>query len=253
MNPTEIRRLILRMALAGDSAHIGSALSVVEILIALYDRTIESYDVVLLSKAHAAMALYAIQYARGELNDSDLECYLKDGTRLSGHAYPFGALGHGLSVGVGMALAQKRNYSAARTFVVLGDGELNEGSCWEAIMAAAQWRLNNLYVIVDANMLQGLGATTDIMELRPIAEKFSAFGWVAREVQCGNDVSAVHRGLSDITHAAQASGKPKALICHTTKGAGVSFMANNNDWHYRKLSRELYDEAMAQLESQESA
>lgn len=258
MNPTDIRRHILRMAMAGNSCHLGPALSVVEILVALYDHILQPGDELLIGKGHAAMAQWACLYDQGKLGDADLDGYLSDGSKLLGSVETGSALGHALSVGVGMALGQQysrawKTMNAAtdsRTFVIVGDGELNEGACWEAIMTAAQWTLGNLTVIVDQNGYQAMGATQDVLDLSPLKAKFEAFGWAARDVQDGNDVASVGWWVNRLAAEGPERDKPKALICRTTKGAGVPFMAHDNEWHYARLTPDLYDLALKHLNTE---
>lgn len=301
MNPKDIRRHILRMALAGNSTHLGSSMSVVEILLAL-DGFMIPGDSLILSKGHAAMAQYAIRYAKGELSDEDLDTYLSDGSKLLGSVETGAALGHGLSVGVGRALGKQRPVTcehlkaftsqipcpdgkigclvahietryatcgtrlsawlspgetapkilappreySRRIFVVVGDGELNEGACWEAVMTAAQCRLGNLYVLVDANGYQALGATQDVVDMSPLRDKFEVFGWAAQDVHAGNDVASIAKGIGRLK--GMNPDRPKALICRTVKGSGISFMANDNNWHYNRLTPELYEAALRELD-----
>lgn len=252
MTPQEIRKSILRMAYAGQSAHIGSALSCVEILLAIKAFGLAG-DETILSKSHAAMALYAIWHVEGRLADADLDHYLSDGTGLLGHVSPYGALGHGLSVGVGAALGWTLKgwlsmESKHRTFVIVGDGELNEGACWEAIATAAQWRLENLYMIVDLNGYQGLGSTQTIQEQSNLASRLAAFGWAVEICDDGNNVEAIVTRLQHVGFFPCHQTAPRALICRTTKGYGVSFMAHNNDWHYNKLTPDLYEAAIKELD-----
>ena len=239
--PKAVRRAILRMAKAGDYGHIGPSFSLVEILIAVTERMAEQ-DVLLLSKGHGVQAWYGVQYVKGELGDADIDGFLRNGSALRGVS-PFGALGHGLPVGVGMALADR----SRRIYVVVGDGELNEGSCWEAIMTAAQWRLSNLHVLVDQNGYQAMGPTQDVIAMEPLRDKFEVFGWLAQDVTAGNSTEAIRKGFSRVYDMRDSYYHPKALVCRTTKGQGVSFMKNQNDWHYRKLTPELYDAAMGEL------
>lgn len=238
LDPKAVRRAILRMAYAGQSAHIGPALSCVEILCAIHER-MGDQDELILSKAHAAMALYGIWHQQGKIGDAEVDRYFSDGSALLGHVPPCGALGHGLSIGVGLAKAKW----GKRVQVVVGDGELNEGACWEAIMCAAQWRLGNLWIYVDANGYQGLGATQDILDLANLRNKFEVFGWNAWVVTNGNDLHALERGYSRLSDSSRGH-RPNALICQTQKGYGVPFMQGDNAWHYNKLTPDLYEAAM---------
>lgn len=239
-----VRADIVRMSHRAGSAHLASSLSCVDLLIATYaimridpnrphdpDR-----DRFILSKGHAVAALYAVLAHRGFFPISELADYNKDGGHLPeqpspgcapGVEWATGSLGHGLNVGVGMALAatiQRRTY---RTFVVISDGECNEGSTWEAAMFAPAHHLNQLTVLIDYNKWQATGRSEEILALKPLKDKWAAFGWDACEVD-GHDLTALTQELS-IVHPE----KPRALIAHTIKGKGVSFMQDDNNWHYR--------------------
>lgn len=258
--PKALRRHVLRMAHRGQSVHVACAFSVVEILSVLYARFLK-YDVLnpassdrdylVLSKGHGVMALYACFYEIGWLNDADLNNYFQDGTRLRGLCeadvpgceVTSGSLGHGLPIATGIALGLKRRNSDRRVFCVVGDGEMNEGSMWEALLFGAHHRLDNLLVIVDCNRYQAMGLTKDVLDLEPLVEKFTAFGFVALECD-GHDCDAIARSIARLSIS---SGQPGVLVARTTKGRGVSFMENDNRWHYVRLSDESYANAMAEL------
>jgi transketolase len=259
--PTSLRRTILRMARAGSTVHIACAFSLVEVLAVLYRGHLRTgdggprglgRDYLVLSKGHGVMAQYAILHEMGWLTDADLDCYFGDGTRLKGLSdahvpgleVSSGSLGHGLSVGVGLALAAKRTGTDQRCYAVVGDGECNEGPIWEALLFARHFALDNLTVIVDANGFQAMGSTREVMCLNDIAAKLRAFGAVTREAN-GHNPTELDVALKELAYA--PAGRPRALVARTVKGYGVSFMAGDNRWHYTRLTPETYRRAMAEL------
>jgi transketolase len=236
-----MRELILEMAIRARSAHIGSSLSIADILAVLYfdvmRRDRPRPDRFLLSKGHAASALYAALALAGDLDESEvISGYCADGGRLAGHPersvpgveITAGSLGHGPAVAVGLALADRIDGSDRRTFCLVGDGELDEGSVWEAAALAAQLGLGSMTLIVDANGLQGLGSVGGIVNLEPLAERFASFGWWVADVP-GHDHDALAAALS--VH----DRRPGCVIARTVKGYGVDFMENDFRWHYRSL------------------
>ncbi len=261
-DPNRIRRIILDMAYSGATVHIGCAFSIVEVLTVLYrehlrldvaDPRSAGRDYMVLSKGHGIMALYACLYELGWLTQSDIGNYFKDGTRLKGLAdvhvpgveATAGTLGHGLSVAVGLALSAKLNKTDQACYALIGDGELNEGAIWEALLFAAQFKLDNLIVIVDKNDFQAMGSTEEVMGLGDIEAKFAAFGFDAVTLD-GHHEPALDAGLRALR--AKRNGRPKAIVANTVKGKGVSFMEHNNAWHYTRLSLETYQAALAELE-----
>lgn len=259
--PRQLRKTVLRMAHAGSSVHIGCAFSLIEILAVLYRSHLRASDrgprapdrdYLVLSKGHGIMAQYACLYELGWLSASDLEAYFKDGTRLKGLAdahvpgveVSSGSLGHGLSVGVGLALAARRKRTGQRCFAIVGDGEMNEGPVWEALLFAAHFGLANLLLIVDANGYQAMGSTREVMHLGRLADKLTAFGLETREV-AGHDEEALDACLRELEQ--HPSDRPRALVAHTVKGKGVSFMEGNNAWHYTRLTPATYAAALAEL------
>jgi transketolase len=240
-----IRRRILLMAATPEGCHLGGSMSVVDTLVALYARVLKqgadgsptSGDCCILSKGHAAAALYGILVERGLLEEHELPGYGQRGSRLAGHplrglpgvGFPTGSLGHGLSLGLGTALAKRMDGDPGRVFVVLGDGELQEGAVWEAVMTAARFGVDRLVAIVDHNKLQinGRVLTTGL------AERWSAFGWAARDVD-GHDIDVMAATLDGLPASA---GKPSVVIAHTVKGKGVPAFENRVKGHYVKLSR----------------
>lgn len=250
------------MAYSGATVHIGCAFSIVEVLAVLYrnhlrldvaDPRSAGRDYMVLSKGHGIMAQYACLYELGWLTQADIANYFKDGTRLKGLAdvhvpgveATAGSLGHGLSVAVGLALSAKLKKTDQICYALIGDGELNEGAIWEALLFAAQFRLDNLIVIVDKNDFQAMGSTEEVMGLGNIEAKFAAFGFDAVTLD-GHHEPAVDAGLHALR--AKRNGRPKAIVANTVKGKGVSFMEHNNAWHYTRLSPETYQAALAELE-----
>ena len=258
---TRIRRLALGMVHRAKASHIGSALSISDIMAVLYGDVLrvdpaapaaEKRDRFILSKGHACVAVYAALAARGFISEEDLLSYGQDHSALMNHIshkvpgveFSTGSLGHGLPFGVGKALAARRRGAAWRTFVVLSDGELGEGSNWEAMMFAAHHRLDNLVGIIDYNKLQSLTTVDKTLRIEPLADKLSAFGWAVREVN-GHDHGALSRALNETPWQV---GQPSMLVAHTTKGKGVSFMENSVEWHYRSPSAEQLAQALSELQ-----
>jgi transketolase len=255
-----LRRHIVNMA-ADSGAHVGGSLSVVEILTVLYFDGVlrvdpaapesDGRDYLLFSKGHASAALYGALAERGFFPVAELAAYKRMGSRLAGHPaksipgveLATGSLGHGLAVGNGLALAGRYDGRDYRVFVVMGDGECQEGVVWEAAMAAAHYRLDNLVAIVDRNGVQEDGPTETIMALEPFAEKWRAFNWEVREVD-GHDVAALSQALHAVPFVA---GRPSLLLARTVKGKGLSFAENTHAWHYGKLSPEQRAQALAEL------
>jgi transketolase len=243
-----IRLRVLEESMRAGVGHIGSALSIVDIVAALYGAVLrghdEEHDRFILSKGHAVLALYAALVETGVLSTEQLEQYCGDGSPLGAHPehtldgidFSTGSLGHGLSMAAGSALAARLQKSARRTFVLLSDAECNEGSVWEAAMFAAHHRLANLVAIVDVNGQQALGYTRDVMDLEPLASRWEAFGWSVREVNGHNPV-----GIATIADDLAGRGEhPHILLARTTFGAGVSFMRNRIEWHYLPLTEEQF-------------
>jgi transketolase len=238
--------------------HIGSALSIVELLSVLYERVLRisgphdsERDRFILSKGHAALALYAALHLKGLLSIETLDTYCGDDSRLGVHPehvlagvdFSTGSLGHGLSMGVGAALAARMDSSSRRVYVLVSDAECNEGSLWEAVMFSAHHRLSNLIAIVDDNAQQALGHTKDVIDLDPIHDRFRAFGWDTRVVD-GHDEEAIADALREFERGADA---PHALVARTTFGKGVSFMENRIEWHYLPMSDEQYRTALEEV------
>jgi transketolase len=257
-----LRGRVIEMSHAAQAAHLASALSCCDILAAAYWHALRIdprhpddplRDRFILSKGHAAAALYAALAFRGFFDPAELDTYCRDGGRLAehppAHGLPgveaaTGSLGHGLPIGAGMALAARINNQAYRVFAVLSDGECNEGSVWEAAMFAAAQRLGTLCVVVDYNKWQATARSNETLALAPLRDKWTAFGWDAHEVD-GHDVADLARRLATIP--ARGEGKPVALIAHTVKGKGVSFMEDDNNWHYRAPTAEEVRKAHQEL------
>ena len=256
-----IRRHAVQMTHLGKSSHVGSVLSLADILAVLYGRVMAvdptdprwaDRDRFILSKGHAGAGVYAALAERGFLPREQLKTHYQNGSKLSGHVshkgvpgveFSTGSLGHGLSVGTGMALAAKRAGRDNRVYVLLSDGECDEGSNWEAIMFAAHHKLDNLVVAVDYNKIQSLDLVSNTLALEPFADKWRAFGWHVAEVD-GHDHDAL---LAALDVPAGGRGQPSVVICHTTKGKGVSFMENQVLWHYRTPQGDEYLDARTEL------
>jgi transketolase len=261
------RRRILECIVRAGAGHVGGSLSCVDILSVLYNRILRvspetaadpGRDRYVQSKGHSVEALYVVLADRGFFPEEELATLCRYGSRLPGHPtrkvrgveHSTGALGHGLSFSVGLALAAKLDQAKYRVVTLLGDGELAEGSNWEAAMAAAHYRLDNLTAIVDLNGLQISGSTRDVLDSEPLADKFAAFGWSVRQAS-GHDLVQLTAALA----AEPAPGRPGAVLARTIKGKGVSFMENAPEWHHGVPSEEQYacalreiDQALAFLE-----
>lgn len=251
-----MRRLILDGAYRARVGHIGSALSIVDILAALYGSVLRAQsprdpdrDRVVLSKGHGALALYAALALKGWLREAELESYCADGTALGVHPdhrvpgidFSTGSLGHGLSIGAGAALAAQLAASARRVFVLLSDAECNAGSVWEAAMFAAHHQLSRLVAIVDVNGQQAFGHTRDVLDLSPLGEKWRAFGWAVHDVD-GHDTAT----LAAVLDAGPDDARPRVVLAQTTFGKGVSFMERQLEWHYLPMTAAQYDQAIAE-------
>ena len=261
-----IRRNALEMTHISRGSHIGSVFSVAEIIAVLYSGVLNvdpgdprkpDRDRLILSKGHAGSAVYAALAETGFFPVEQLKNHYANGSILSGHVshkgvpgveVSTGSLGHGLGVGAGMALGAKIDGDSWRTWVVLGDGECDEGSVWEAALQAAQYGLDRLCAVVDYNHMQSLFSVEDTLKLEPFEEKWKCFGWNAMSVN-GHDVHALRQAFA-WAMAQAGSGKPSVVLAHTVKGKGVSFMENNILWHYRTPQGEEYEAALRELEAQ---
>lgn len=254
-----IRAHALRMVFRAKASHIGSCLSMADILATLYTQTMRidplrpsdpTRDRFILSKGHAAAILYATLAERGFFPITELESYCESGSRLTGHVshgvpgveVSTGSLGHGLPIAVGIALGVRAQASGARVFCLLSDGECDEGSSWEAILFAPHHKLDNLVAIVDFNKIQSFGRVSEVLELEPFADKWRAFRWNVVEVD-GHDVDALSRTFAEPAKL----GQPTVVIAHTIKGKGVSYMEDKLEWHYKSPSDEQLQQALAEL------
>lgn len=257
-----VRAATVRMAHDGKTPHVGSSLSAVDVLVALYFHAMRgdpaaggaADDTFILSKGHGCMSYYATLAERGVFPPALLAEYAQNGGALPEHPTPghipgirvaTGSLGHGLAIAAGMAHARALDGSTGRIFTLLSDGECNEGSVWEAAMFAAGRRLANLVAIVDYNKLQAMGRSNEVTALAPLADKWRAFGWGTREID-GHDLSAIVAALDAVPYEA---GRPSALVAHTVKGKGVSFMEDDLEWHYRPPNDADLERALAEIAS----
>jgi len=253
-----IRGHALRMIAKAKASHVGTCLSMADLLAVLYGSYLhvdpanphwEERDRLIVSKGHGAAILYAVLAECGFFPTDDLLTYSQDGSPLTGHVshhvpgveLSTGSLGHGLPVGCGLALAAARELSVARTCVILSDGELDEGSNWEAILFAGHHKLDSLTALVDYNKIQSFGSVKDVLDLEPLADKWRSFGWSVYEID-GHDHDAINGAL----HAHHA-GRPKVILAHTIKGKGVTYMEGNLAWHYKSPDATQLAEALAGL------
>lgn len=262
----ELRKAIVEtVASSSRRGHIASAFSVVEILRVLYDEVLR-YDAAnpkwpgrdrcILSKGHGCLALYVLLAEKGFFPRSELQLFCKSEGILGGHPehgkvpgveFSTGSLGHGLPVGVGMAIAARRDGKPHRVFAVIGDGESNEGSVWEAALSAAKHKLDNLTVLVDYNKQQSYGTTSEVLELEPFGDKWRAFGFGVTEVN-GHDIVQLRKALGGLP---LSPGKPSTIICHTVKGRGVSFVEKNFSWHHKnRVTDEELTALLGELEAE---
>jgi transketolase len=256
------RKNILEMALAAgaSSSHFGGALSIVEIVSTLFSTQIrfnkdspnsDDRNRFILSKGHACLAYYAALCEVGFIDKEELKTFEKNDSNLLGHPvlnksigidFSTGSLGMGLSIGIGIAIANKKKNRNSNIYVVMGDGECNEGSVWEAAMAAPNFSLNNLYAIIDNNNFQQTGSNKEIMNSESLKEKWSSFGWETSEID-GHNV----KDLFNYFENGKNINKPKALIAKTIKGKGFTFSENNNNWHHSVLTKSLYEQALSEI------
>jgi transketolase len=255
---TAIRRVVIEQSKRANVGHIGSALSVADVVAALYGGVLRTAaldapdrDRFVVSKGHSVLAVYAAMHLRGWLAQADLDSYCAEGSLLGVHPdrelpgidFSTGSLGLGLPIGVGATLAARLQGSARRVFVLVSDAECNEGSVWEAAMFAAHHRLGRLTVVVDLNGQQALGKTADVLSLAPMVERWRAFGWTADEVD-GHDVAALATALGAPT---ADDGPPRVFVACTTFGKGVSYMEGQLKWHYSPMSDDEYRQALSEL------
>lgn len=256
----DMRRSILEIShRRGHSAHLGGGLSMVEIMAVLYGAVLRfkpddplwpGRDRFILSKGHGVLGLYSALLVAGILPRALFDTFLTNGSDLCAHPVMHpelgiessnGSLGQGLSMGVGIALGAVKRQARHRAYVLVGDGECNEGSVWEALMLGAHLRLDNLTVIVDCNKFQSDGATSAILDATDMAARIGSFGWAVHEID-GHDIGQLLRAFE-----APTPGAPKAIVAHTVKGRGVSFMEGDNQWHHKALTKSLFEQAMLEL------
>ncbi|MBU9711227.1 transketolase [Evansella tamaricis] len=260
---TEIRKELITMIYESGTGHTGGSLSNTDILTVLYYKIMnvdsknpnwEDRDRYVQSKGHSVESYWAVLADKGFFPKEELQTFSKFNSRLIGHPnnkvpgveMNTGALGHGLSIAVGMALAAKLDNKSYKVYTVMGDGEQAEGSVWEGAMAAAQYKLDNLIAIIDRNRLQITGGTEDVMGLEPLGDKWRSFGWEVVEVD-GNDIEQLVTVLSDNP---KVSGKPLLIVANTVKGKGISFSENQVGWHHRVPTKEEYELAIKELSEQ---
>ncbi len=259
-----LRSLVVRGLAGGNRGHVGSSMSPIEVLRVLYDDILhydpknpamKDRDRCILSKGHGCLALYALLADKGYFPVEELDRFCHRDGILGGHPEhgkvpgveaSTGALGHGLSIGVGMALAARMDGRSSRVFVIMGDGEINEGSIWEAAMSAGKHKLSNLTAIIDYNKIQSAGMTRDIQDLEPLTDKWASFGFAVAEMD-GHDVDAVRNVLS---HLPLNSHKPTAIISHSVKGKGIPFAEGDPKWHHHsKFDPEILQEMRHSLDA----
>jgi transketolase len=254
-----IRGHALRMIAKAKASHVGSCLSMADLLAVLYGSCLRidprqpqwpERDRLIVSKGHGAAILYAVLAERGFFPTADLMTYGQDGSPLMGHVshhvpgveLSTGSLGHGLPVGCGLVMAAQRDRAGFRTYVIVSDGELDEGSNWEAILFAGHHKLDTLTALVDYNKIQSFGSVKEVLDLEPLADKWRSFGWTVIEID-GHD----HAAIFDALHADHA-GRPKVILAHTIKGKGVAYMEGSLAWHYKSPDAKQLAEALAGLE-----
>ena len=260
-----VRKNILEMAVSAGagSAHFGGALSITEVVSTLYAYQMkidkknpkwEERDRFILSKGHACLAYYAALCEVGYISNNELKTFEKNDTNLLGHPvinrnlgidFSNGSLGMGLSLGIGVAISSKKKKKNFNVYVIVGDGECNEGSIWEGAMAAPNFNLDNLYVIIDKNNFQQTGSNKEIMNVENLKDKWSSFGWYTVELD-GHNVQELYNFFQEDKNIK----KPKAIIANTIKGKGFSFSENNNDWHHSILSKSFYEKAIKELKKE---
>lgn len=258
----EMRKNILEMSLVAgaNSSHFGGALSIVEIVSSIFCYLLkydpnnplwEDRDRFILSKGHACLAYYAALHGIGYIDKDKLKTFEQDGSDLLGHPvmnkklgieFSNGSLGMGLSLGIGLALSSKKKGKEFKVFTILGDGECNEGSVWEAAMAAPNFDLKNFYVFIDNNKFQQTGSNKDIMNTRNLKDKWKSFGWHATEID-GHNIESIINFFDDSKNIKE----PKVAIANTIKGKGFSFSESNNNWHHSVLSQKLYEQGLKEL------
>lgn len=246
-----IRINILKKTFQAQSSHIGSCFSIVELLSVLYFKKLKTNDTFILSKGHAALALYCLLYERKMLSKSELDNYGKNNSNLMAHAshrvngieFSTGSLGHGLPYAVGKALGEKNNKSKNNVYVLISDGELNEGTTWESFLFASFHKLNNLFIIIDYNKIQSLDFVKNVMKIEPLEKKLTSFNLNVKKIN-GHDVNQIDSAINQLK---KKNNKPNIIIANTVKGKGVGFMENTILWHYKSPSNEQLELALKEL------
>jgi len=246
-----IRKNILNLTYKAKSSHVGSCLSIVEILVSLYFYILKKEDKFILSKGHAALALYSILFEKKIISKKLLNSYGSNNTTLMSHVshkvngieFSTGSLGHGLPVSVGKALKFKSNKEKNKVFVLISDGEINEGTTWESLLFASHHRLDNLNIIIDYNKIQSMDFVSKVMKIEPLKKKFQSFGCKVYETN-GHSIKKLCELLKK-----KSINKPKIIIAHTIKGKGVSYMENNNLWHYKTPNKDELKKALQEIET----
>jgi transketolase len=263
-NPADVRRTILGMIYNGQASHLGTSMSMVEILVAAYGASdvakiaaqAPDRDRIFVSKGHGAACTYAVMHHYGLIDKATVETYHRTDSKLAGHVshavpnveHSTGALGHGLPVATGAAIGlRSKKYNDALVFCVMGDGEIQEGSVWEALMLASHLKLKNLIPIIDHNRISSIKATHDVINMEPLQDRFTGFGFQVYRVD-GHDVNALSNAIESI----RKGDRPSVIIADTAKGKGVPFAENQAIWHYRTLNEESYKQALAALEESKS-
>jgi transketolase len=251
------RLTAVQLVASSQSSHIASSLSVIDILAVLYSRKINKLkfdDIIILSKGHAAAGFYSILATLDLIDKKELNSYCTNGSKFGGHVthtatnevvLSTGSLGHGLPFATGKAFGFKLNNKKCDVYVIISDGECDEGTTWESALFAAHHDLSNLYLFIDRNHLQSLKSTEDTLKLEPLAQKWRAFGWEVREIN-GNSLDEIELTLKDLTHIID---RPKVIIANTIKGKGVSFMENDISWHYKSPNEEQLAVALSEIEN----
>ena len=248
-----LRENLLALYYNVNAGHIACSLSCIDLLIALFDVKTKT-ERVILSKGHAAAALYTVLNSTGEINDETLKTFYQNGTKLSAHPsansfenipFALGSLGHGFPIGCGIAYANKLEHNTDLVYVLMSDGETNEGTTWEAAHFAATKQLDNIVVLIDKNNLQGFGETKDVLGDSSDFKKWESLGFDIHEVN-GHEIDEIQSAITNLSQL--KNGKPKLIIANTTKGKGVTYMENKLEWHYLPMNEEMYREALESLE-----
>ncbi len=247
---TEAKKKVLEIIYKAQTSHIGSNFSCIDLLTVLFEKADLDKDKIILSKGWAAASLYYFLWRKGRITEKELDSYCQPGSKFIGLAEPItpdipaagGSMGFGLPFGVGFALAKKRKKEKGKIYVLMSDGEMQCGTTWEGAMLASHHKLNNLYVLIDYNQLQAMGKTNKILNIEPLKQKWKTFGWQIREIN-GHNFKETEKALI----LPSSKTKPLIVIAHTIKGYPISFMKNDNLYHYKNLSREEYNKTLKEL------